>query len=114
MKSARRIFGQALPAPTFFVKVAQHFNAGQVGTSNCRTDEIWAHQKVRSQLGIDFRTHFPKPSQLSLTFVNVVVRFVPAVAGFAAAEIEGFLPKLAKVLFRPRKAFVGDRFCEHP
>jgi len=26
----QKIFGQALPVPTFFVKLAQHFNAGRL------------------------------------------------------------------------------------
>jgi len=38
MKSARRIFGQALPASTFFVKVAQRFNTGQVEPKQLRRE----------------------------------------------------------------------------
>ena len=59
MKSARRIFGQVSPAPTFFVKVAQHFNAGQLepkcGThwerNDCLCRQALSHQLLNQPDG---------------------------------------------------------------
>jgi len=57
----QKIFGQALPVPTFFVKVAQHFNAGQSFTlSACAA----SHKLAKTALASTGFSTFSSPTTL--------------------------------------------------
>ena len=69
MKLSAKIFGQALPAPTFFVKLAQRFNAGEVEPENAEPMKFRLNLKVHPQSGINARTRSQERKRLERLWV---------------------------------------------